>query len=266
MQSIRQKIFQIYWFFIYLVTARHRFGYGIHSPIVFSFIHQVLRAKCKNDDIKTIEQMRKRLLNAHVSISFIDRGAGSVVLPTKVRSLRSIVKHSSTRLKYGQVLYNLARWMNAQQILELGTSVGIGTAFLSKGASHGHVTTVEGNPACVDEAQKYLGLLGCANVQFECADFDEIIEKLAHRKYDLIFIDGNHTHEATLRYFNLLLPMLTENGWMVFDDIYWSQGMMNAWKRIQSDERVQVSIDLYKMGLVNTNKAITQGAYRIAYY
>jgi hypothetical protein len=44
--------------------------------------------------------------------------------------------------------------------------------------------------------------------------------------------------------------MASPQACMVFDDIYWSEGMAAAWTEIKADPAVTVSIDLFHFGLV----------------
>ena len=69
---------------------------------------------------------------------------------------------------------------------------------------------------------------------------------------ELVYVDGNHTEEATLRYFVVLLQH-KNNTCIVFDDIYWSKGMMRAWKKICADARIELSLDFYWFGVIFLN-------------
>ncbi|MBK6643902.1 MAG: class I SAM-dependent methyltransferase [Bacteroidetes bacterium] len=62
---------------------------------------------------------------------------------------------------------------------------------------------------------------------------------------DFIFIDGNHTYEATMRYFNWILPKVRAKTMIIFDDINWSAGMQQAWLEIQQHPKVTQSLDFY---------------------
>ena len=66
----------------------------------------------------------------------------------------------------------------------------------------------------------------------------------------MFFFDGNHRKQATLNYFNLCLQKAHNNSVFVFDDIYWSFEMKEAWDEIKTDSRVKVTIDLFYMGIV----------------
>ena len=81
-------------------------------------------------------------------------------------------------------------------------------------------------------------------------DFVNVIEKLQVESYDLIFIDGNHQKEATLNYFEILLSTTKNHSVFIFDDIYWSKGMTEAWESIKQHPKVTVSIDTFFWGMV----------------
>jgi predicted O-methyltransferase YrrM len=67
-------------------------------------------------------------------------------------------------------------------------------------------------------------------------------------------VDGNHRKKPTLDYFNQILPLLPNEGCIVFDDIHWSREMEEAWADICADHRVTLTIDLFAIGLVFVRK------------
>ena len=70
------------------------------------------------------------------------------------------------------------------------------------------------------------------------------------RTPDLIYFDGNHQKEASLHYFEKLLPLVQNDSVFIFDDIHWSGEMEEAWELIKAHPRVRVSIDTFYWGLV----------------
>jgi predicted O-methyltransferase YrrM len=67
---------------------------------------------------------------------------------------------------------------------------------------------------------------------------------------DLVYIDGNHRYEPTVRYFQQMLPYLHEYSIVVFDDIHWSPEMEQAWEAIKRHPQVQYTIDIFFLGFV----------------
>ena len=60
----------------------------------------------------------------------------------------------------------------------------------------------------------------------------------------------HHDKLATIAYFEALLPNIHNDSLIIFDDIYWSKGMTEAWEYIYNHDQVTVSIDTYYFGLV----------------
>ena len=67
---------------------------------------------------------------------------------------------------------------------------------------------------------------------------------------DLVYFDGNHQKDATLKYFHQLLPLAHNDSVFIFDDIHWSKGMEEAWDEIKAHPQVRVTIDSFFWGIV----------------
>ena len=80
---------------------------------------------------------------------------------------------------------------------------------------------------------------------------------------DYAFIDGHHDEQATLDYFEQLLPHLAPRALLVFDDVDWSDGMKRAWQKIQADPRVAISIETRTLGLCVIDSTISKRNWRI---
>jgi predicted O-methyltransferase YrrM len=73
---------------------------------------------------------------------------------------------------------------------------------------------------------------------------------LSATNYDLIYFDGNHSQQATLQYFEDLLPTITNHSVWIFDDIHWSTDMEATWEVIKKHPKVTVTIDTFYWGFV----------------
>jgi predicted O-methyltransferase YrrM len=121
---------------------------------------------------------------------------------------------------------------------------------MAKATAHRSFITIEGDPVVSRLARGHLGSkVQVINGPFE-AVLADIISTLPY--IDFVFIDGNHTKSATLKYFDLLIKKSNKHTCLLFDDIYWNEDMNAAWKKILIDERVSISIDLFHFGLVFT--------------
>lgn len=239
------KISRSYWSFLRHATGRH----GVHSPFVFELADTCLTTKVD----KNFNTLRKKWytgLKRNTDLFTVkDLGAGSGKLQSK-RSVAQLSKTSSSRGLYGDVLYQMAHFFRPATILELGTSLGTGTIHLKMGNPLAHVITVEGCPNTLRKACQsfdYWNLNGITTIN---ASFDEFLQRPPFTQYDLIFIDGHHDGEATIRYLEQLQQHSHNETLFIFDDIRWSNDMWNAWEKIVSDSRFHVTIDLGRMGLV----------------
>ena len=228
-------------------------GHGTHSPFVYAFIENVLRDKEAYPVYAQVEGLRRELRNSDERLEVLDLGAGSRKDNQQSRRVGDIVSSAAKPKKYGQLLYRMAKHYGCRQVLELGTSLGITTSYLSAGAgTEGRVITIEGAPAIAEKAGEHLRRSSADNVIQLVGDFDDKLSD-AFRMMpspELVYIDGNHRKEPTLRYFQLLKERCGEQAILVFDDIHWSRGMEEAWAAIRKDEQVTCTIDLFHVGIV----------------
>jgi len=236
----------------YFLTASSGKGHGIHSPFVFDFIRSVLRDKTVYADYGPVETIRKSLLKNNAVISVEDRGAGSGMIKSRERKVADIARSSLKSPKYAQLLYRVVKKYQPRTILELGTSFGLTTAYLSKANAAAKIITAEGSPAVADLARKHFSELFLGNIELVEGDFADALPAILERnpQIDLAFIDGNHREEPTLLYFEQILEHIHPGSILVFDDIHWSPGMEAAWKIIREHPKVTLSIDLFFMSFV----------------
>ncbi len=190
-------------------------------------------------------------------------GAGSTVNTGNSLPAGKLARISGIPHKYGRLFYDMCRKYKPATIIELGTGLGISTYYLAKGNPDSSVITVEGSFEKTNYAKSMLENEGISNVKFFTGNFDELTEMttsyISHPL--LVFIDGNHTYEPTVRYFNFYLQYAKENTIIIFDDIHWSDEMEKAWKLISNHEKVSISIDLFRCGIVFFGKKYPEGIF-----
>ncbi len=245
----------------YFLLASNGRGHGIHSPFVFDFIVGLLRNKdIDHPGFREIELIRNQLINSPDSILVDDLGAGSLYDNSKQRSISSIAKYSLKSKKYARLLYRMVRHYQIDSVIELGTSLGITSRYLSLANPTYGVTTIEGAPAVADLAFHSFAESGINNIEVICGDFkDHLTNILLHAKgRKMIFFDGNHQYQPTIDYFISALSFADHNDIFVFDDIHWSPDMEKAWEEIKQNERVTCAIDLFFIGVVFFKKDFYQ--------
>jgi len=224
--------------------------YNIHSPMVHDFIENILDNSIKYYSFVGIEHVRRLLLKQNEAIELKDLGAGSKYIRSSNSTINILTKKVQSRPEKAQILFRIASFFQMKNILEIGTSLGLTTAYLSNANKNGKVTTIEGDPKLGELAQKNFNTLKLKNVELINKSFDEIIPQLLKNQFDLIFFDGNHSKEATLRYFYWLVEYANEDSIFIFDDIYWSNDMKQAWKEICNFDKVMLSLDIFSLGIV----------------
>jgi predicted O-methyltransferase YrrM len=224
--------------------------YGLHSPFMYRFYLDVVRNR-KKGKVQEIENLRKQLKKNKTIIEVTDLGAGSRRNSTNKRKIADIVKHASVSEKQGRILRRIVDVYALENILELGTSLGLGTAYLSGQSSNVKVTTIEGCPETAKIAQNNFEQLSIQNVVQKVGAFDEVLTHLDGVTFDLIYMDGNHRLAPTLKYFEWAVEHLSEEGFIILDDINWSKEMIEAWERIKADKRLNVSMDLFRFGILS---------------
>ena len=259
-------------FFAYL---RHIFcawnttGEGIHSPYLFELVRFVLRDENAYYCFADIERRRELLLACQDVLDVTDFGsAGSPEGKQVQRRVCDIAKTHLERPKIGQLLFRLVNFIAQHEkrpleIIELGTSLGVTTAYLASAGSRHRVMTLEGSEAVLRVAQGVWRALRLENIEWQQGNIDDTLFKCAREKLDLAYVDANHTFEATMRYVRFLLPRMNEKGVIVIDDIHHSEQMEQAWAALKDDARVTTSMDLYHVGLLFVDPHYLKRHYRI---
>jgi len=239
-------------YFNYWITASNGKGHGMHSPFIFELITKVLNVKEGRPEYEKVEALRNQLLNDNSVIEVEDFGAGSVIDKKSRRSISSIAKNAAKPKKFGQLLFRMVKHYQPTTILELGTSLGITTSYLSLAKPDARLITMEGSKEIADIAKRNLRNLEIRNFEIIEGNFDDTLSSVVGglSSVDFGFIDGNHRQEPTERYFKELLSKINNDSILVFDDVHWSSEMEAAWETIKKNAAVTCSIDLFFIGIV----------------
>jgi len=204
----------------------------------------------KYSEYKTIKAYRNKVIQNHKTIEITDFGAGSRVFKSNIRKVSAIAKNAGTTLKKQQLLFRLVSYFKPENILELGTSLGLGTMAMAIANPSAKIKTIEGCPNTSKMAQGFFEEFKLNNIHLYTSKFEDFFNNHPLEKYDFIFIDGNHSKKHTLNYFEILLDKIDNNSLLIFDDIHWNAEMTEAWQQIIQHPKVTVSIDTYYWGFV----------------
>ena len=262
-------LFFLFNYLKYLLISKT--AHGIHSPFVFELYNEVIHKKSRYYAFDKIEQLRQKLLLSQKKIDVKDLGTGK----SGKRTISEIVERSAKSSKYGELLFRIGNYFKPGAILELGTSLGIGTSYLASVNPNTNVFTIEGCPSTASEAKKNFELLGLKNTESVIGDFDSVLSSVLSNIQSrwlsgtistiLVFFDGNHRKEPTLKYFTQCLEFANNDSVFIFDDIHWSNEMEEAWKEIKQHPKVSLTIDLFFLGLVFFRKEQVKEHFVIRY-
>jgi len=210
-----------------------------------------------NEDIRSFsdcERYRQKLLSDNTQITY------EIFSLDRKNSVKEICEKATSPQKWCQFLYYMVKNIHDPRILEIGTNVGISGSYILEAIKEkegGKLTTMEGLPQlCEISKQRFSEIV--PNSKFEIIQglYENTFQRLMEsaENYNLMFIDGNHKKTPTLQYFNSLKSNIGKIGVFVFDDIYWSRGMTEAWEIIKKNNEVNFSIDLYKQGIIIIDK------------
>lgn len=236
--------------------------HSIHSPFFFDLYNKVIRPKDELIVFEEIEKTRTQLLQNQSELFVIDLGAQSKHFKDSKRTIAQVAATSLSPLKITQLIYRLLSHLNANQIVELGTSMGVTTLYMAK-KENAFVNTFEGNPSMINIAHTNFEYFEAKNINLVEGNIDETLPRFLQTpmQIDFVLMDANHRHEPTLHYFNLLTKRMANKGVIVVDDIYNSEEMEQAWNKLKNHDLVYGSIDLFRCGILFFDPALNKQHY-----
>lgn len=248
-----------YWFFRVRSATRWYLGastrYDVHSPHLVDFIREVYRDDRHYHAFDLVRSVREYWKRKAGEVKLQSLGAPSKTTGKAVRSVRSLVATNAIDDDCGRMLFRLALWLRAENILEFGTNAGISTLYLHAANTSARLDTVEGNADVAALARETFARAGVGpGLHPHVGLFKDWLLKQpkpsARQPLDLFFCDGDHRHQPTVAYVKALLPRVGENSVFVIADIHWSEGMEKAWAELKALPEVTASVDVYHFGLL----------------
>jgi predicted O-methyltransferase YrrM len=242
----------------FLVAKRN--GHGVHSPFVYALCENVFYSQERYYDFDNLHRARLSLLNNETELQAGNFGAGSKVFKSGNRKVKDIAARGISTPQQSELLYRLGNYLGITTSIELGTSIGLNSLYLASQNPSGTVYTLEGSTALSEFASQLATKERVGNIEFLTGDFNKLLPaamELVNGK-TLVYIDGDHSYDATYRYFNMLLPLAKDQNVFVFDDIYWSEEMTRAWREISAHPAVRLSIDTFYSGYLFFQKDLKE--------
>lgn len=222
------------------------------QQIVKAFLKTLKGKNTIHEDqlFKKLNQFRSDLFTDNRKISFEEIGS------TAEMTVAEVVSRAASPEIWTRFFYHLTKSNNINNVLEIGTNLGVSGQYFLKaleGKQNTKFVTLEGVKGLCDIAQQSFKYI-CAERKFELVHglYDETLINISNKNihFDLLFFDGNHRYDATLKYFELLKNNIAVRALVIFDDIHWSLGMRKAWQEIIAQKGVVFSINFFKLGMI----------------
>ena len=241
--------------------------HSLHPPFVYDFYTRIIQGKQENELFDTIESYRHQYLQDENYIKVTSPGAPSRVSNDGKRKISRLAQHGISKPKNSRLLYRIIQDMQPEIIVELGSSLGINTLYLSAAYPQAQVYTFEGCKETAQLAAQLYDNWPIKNISLIEGNIDETLPRLCTKldRIDFAYLDANHRFKPTVNYFNLLMKKSSSHSILILDDIYWSEGMYQAWKTIISKPEISLSLDLFELGIVFCRKLPIKQHYTLMY-
>jgi len=256
-------------FYSLFAYIKHYFSaknaHGLHSPYVFDFYNHILHSEYDYYTFSTLEREYNLLIHNNQEIEIEDFGEGAKTKGKYYKKkIAEIAKSSTSKELVRKVLFQLANLHQCNKMLEIGTSLGFGSAYLAHARPRAEIITLEGAAEIAKIANQNHEKLLIQNVKIMVGEFSETLPKSTENQaFDLIYFDGNHNKKATLNYFEHCMKHKHDKSIFVFDDIYWSKEMTEAWEIIIMHPEVTRSIDFYHAGIIYFDKNLQKEHFKL---
>lgn len=196
-----------------------------------------------------IERERRKLIrdksNRH------NKNLTGTFTPVGPEVIGDFAQKSTTSFWKCLILYGFA--LRAEKVLELGTGFGLSTSYLAAGCKK-FVLSIDADSTCRELAWKLLKDTGLEHKSITGVDtFDNALSLCKSHdliKWDLAYIDGDHTGSALKRYFKKLIPLMAPNSVIIVDDVLWSHDMHDAYLECCTGKNVKRHRKVHDLGVI----------------
>ena len=224
--------------------------HGIHSPFVYDLITKCFYDKTPFSAYHNLKALRNKLIYNQDLVKIKHYSEASKVFQSNHQKISTIVKCEGSSYKKQKQLYRITNYFKPKNVLELGTSLGLGSAAMAIDSNNSIITTIEVNKNISAIAKKVFKSYQLKNIQIDTSSFKDFFKKSNYENLDLVYLDGTCDKESTIENFNSLLKHSHNESVFIINNIYWSKEMTEAWNIIKKQKEITVSIDTFYWGFL----------------
>jgi predicted O-methyltransferase YrrM len=246
----------------FLLDAKNQ--HGVHSPFVYQLITQCFYKKIP-------ENLWRKYLNAKQDVfahqkknKVTDLVVESEVFKNNERPVSNVVKVAGISNKKAKILIKTISYFKPTNILKIRTSLDLQTTAIKTGNKNATITTLESYPKKSITGQELFEKNNFKAIEILNSDFSKAHLKYTQNKqFDCVFFGRNQTKQASLNYFEECLKTIHNDSFFVFDAIYCTIEMQEAWLIIKKHPKVRVTIDLFYFGIIFFRKEQAKEHFKI---
>jgi predicted O-methyltransferase YrrM len=238
-------------YLLFLLEANNQ--HGVHSPFIYKLVTQCFYKKISKDLWRKFLLDKKHVKFTQKMNNTINCKAGS-----------SIGKNSAISNKKAKILIKTVNYFRPENILEIGICLNFKTSAIKTGNKSASILTVDKATESNTQTRNLIDQDNLDTVKVENKRFSKTLSKSTeNRQFDFIFFDENHTKKTTLDYFEACLKTIHNDSFFIFDNIYRTAEIQEAWSVIKTHSKVTITIDVFYMGIVFFRKEQAKEHFKI---
>jgi predicted O-methyltransferase YrrM len=238
------------------IRILRRRGFGVHSPFVFHLITKVIGERRLYYRYYDIEMIRQQLLFKEDSIELPLKGGRSTIA--------KVVEREGIRPKRGALLFRLTNYFQPEKILQIGSTMGLSTLYLSSYRPGLTCVSIETVPEYTSISRWVYQKAARTAIDLQAGDYQTLLPLALERMGKVDFVYFNTPIETfPSQLFDICLKYAHNDTAFVIEDIRVNKSMRKFWKTVCEHPKVSVSIDLYSAGIVLFNKNLHKQMYKI---
>ncbi len=227
----------------FYLSASNSKGHGTHSPLVYHFITEILNDTRNFYAYQDIDIVKKQLLSDNRKLNFLG----------KETSVASFMKEAIPT-KYNKLLFRMVAYYKPNYIIEVGSSLGITTAYLASPEKRNLVQTIETNLELGVIASETLSSLALPNTTQSKGSLKEVVSKLSERTFGFILI--NHANWESEELAQHLLDFVEEDAIVIFVEINKNLQTKLFWDNLIYQQNKTISVTLFYFGIIFLKKEV----------
>jgi hypothetical protein len=227
----------------WLKDARHRRGFGIHSPWLFRLITEVIENKKRLQEYKIIDLQRIRLTElikqreAELKLNpFFDH-----LLKSSGR--RNLLKAIEVSSKYGKLIMRLVNDLKPGSVAIVGPSFGLNILYAA--LNELKITVNYYKPANYPDeiCKETLIDAGVQNVKYLDIEYD------VSNGEEFVFINSAFNPDMAEKLTGLIIESANVHTVLIISGIHESLQIEAVWNHFIKSAKVRISLDLFEIGI-----------------